>query len=86
MLLCNHKIAEDKVATFILYAIVEKVNSVYKIKLVSWLNWLHSIHGSFEKGYAFISELNASKSWSIFSQMSDICCFKALYPLLSQRW
>lgn len=67
---------------FMFYVMIAREDNGYVIKLVNWLNWLHNINKSIESGYTFIEKFNQTTCKSKFSQISEICCFKALYPLL----
>ncbi len=67
----------------ILYANIKRHENSYVVKIINWLNWLHNVHLANEDNYSFISELNNDKNVkSKFNQISALCCFKALYPLL----
>ncbi|MFN7093941.1 MAG: hypothetical protein ACK4M7_01120 [Burkholderiales bacterium] len=69
-------------ALFMLYVSIQKEENSYSIKIVNWLNWLHNLYKSKENNYNFAGNLNHEEYKDKFRKISDVCCFKALFPLL----
>lgn len=66
----------------VLYALVERYENYFTVKIVNWLNWLHGIDNSLEHGYTCISKLKFGSS-KLFVKSSIASTFKALYPLIA---
>lgn len=82
---CNSRINPTLTydSMLILYATISKHDDHYLIRIVNWLNWLHYISNSLEHGYSLMSKFNQNNSKDKFSKISDACCFKAFYPLIT---
>ena len=82
---CNNRINSipNHDSMLILYATITRHSDYYLIRIVNWLNWLHHISNSLEHGYSLMSKFNQNNSKDKFSKISDACCFKAFYPLIT---
>ena len=85
ILVKNNRIndADEDNALLFIYAAITRHDEGYSIRMVNWLNWIHGIHQSLNRGYSFVSGLSAAVPQSDFAQLSDASCFKALYPLIT---
>ena len=74
---------DHKCALLLMYMNITKTDNGYKIYLVNWINWIHSLYDSLNNGYNFLSEFNAQDNTNKFTKISDIYCFKVFQPILS---
>jgi hypothetical protein len=70
-------------AVMVLYAHIEKLDNAYSITMINWLNWLHNLTKSLERGYLFMKNFNDNISRDKFLSISDALCYKAFYPLIT---
>ena len=75
--------ANENNALLIMYAVVQKNDNCYTVRVINWLNWLHGISSSLENSYSLISKFNNNTKQTDFTSLSDAACYKALYPLLT---
>lgn len=75
-------VKKDDGRLFLLYVLCKQTPCGYNIVIANWLNWIHRIHNSLDKGYATMQKVNNSDIKSNIRSSSDIHSFKALLPLL----
>lgn len=75
-------VKKDDRRLFLLYLLYKQTPCGYTIVIANWLNWIHHIHNSLDKGYSAMQKVNNSDIKSNIRSSSDIHSFKALLPLL----
>ncbi len=85
IIFCNINMNKTKKqdSMIILYAVVTREEQYYSIKIVNWLNWIHYITNSLEHAYEAMYNFNNITNKTKFKQISDVYCYKALYPLIT---